>query len=147
MDKLIAYFSSKSPKEILIVLLVIVVGIWVVKKFVFPEVKKIIKQITPPKPNDGSDPNLTDAREAYLRDLATELFDAYSCIFCSNQDAIEAISKSLALNDSELIVLNKYYHEQGENTLYYDTDWEIMPNTEVDDRLLAKLEELNISLK
>lgn len=147
-DKIVKYFSSKSPKEIIIVILVIIVLLWLVKKYVFPSIGDVIKKITPPKPNDGSTAsNILPARDAYLRDLATELYTAYSCLFCSNQPSIEAISKALALNDSELIILNKYYHEQGENTLYYDTDWEFMPNTEVDDALLAKLEELNISLK
>lgn len=148
MDKLIKYLSAKSPRELVILVLIIVISLWLLSKFVFPKLKGIVAQITPAKIEDGSSIQaISPDRDAFLDLLAKELFDAYSCWFCSSSKTTESINKALGLNDSELIILNRKYHKLGDNTLYYDTDWEFLPNTQADDQLMARLEQLNISMK
>jgi len=148
LDKITNYFGSKSPKEILIVVLVIAVMFWIVKKWIFPSIGDLIKKITPPTPHDGTDgSDISDARKEYLRGLVDSLYDSIYCVFCTRGYFFDEVNKVLGLNDSELILFNKYYGEKSDNTLYFDVDWEFAPESSADDDLLGRLEELNISQK
>jgi len=146
-EKISKYVSSKSPKELIVIALVILISAWIIKTFIFPKVKDFYRKITPPKPHDGSSSNLLPERDAYLRELVDDIYEGVYCTFCTHAGLTEAISKALALNDSELIILNKYYGQKSENTMYYDIDYEWMSGTSVDDDLLSRLVELNISTK
>lgn len=148
LDKFISYWSTKSPKEIIIIILVVVLMLWIIKTWIFPSIGDIIKKITPPKPNDGtSTTNVTPERQQFLRGLAESLYDSIYCIMCTRGYFFDECNKALGLNDSELILLNKFYGELSDNTMYYDIDWEFAPEDTADDKLNARLEELNLSMK
>lgn len=105
------------------------------------------KNIAPPK-GDNINEFISDIRRAELESLADKLHDNIYNYQWTLDDFINNLSMFLGLRDSEFVYLTNYYNKayQGEG-LYYDIDWEFLPFTDIDDKVLTRMEAMNLTKK
>ena len=145
MKKLVSKIQSMSPKEILIYVVIILLLLWLLKKgskFIKAAFSKFRYDVFGAIPQDGSNPGvLTEARKPILDVLAATLYDDVRKIWGTAENTLGQIN---ALNDTEFIYVFESYIKQFSANPYYDVDWELMPETEEDDKFLARSKKLGL---
>lgn len=148
--KFIDKLGAITGKQWIVIIILIIVGIFLYNVYLQPKASDIKRKLTPPRNTDGTknDP-ISDERKTVLNDLATSLrtaiYDTTAGLWGRSRE--DVMQTMLGLNDNELTYVNKHYRTLGDNTMYYDIDYEWMPMVKVDDDLLTRLRELNLDQK
>ncbi len=134
----------KNPKiQRIIVIALIVIGVLAILINASPKVKKFWNKLRYGVQGDNVYAPISDLRQGELEKLASDLYKAIYSWWDTATDSLGAIKD---LNDSEFLYIVEYYERfLSENKMYYDIDWEVLPETENDDAVLARLKEMNLA--
>ena len=125
------------------ILLYIIIGIiiLVILGNVSDGARNIFRKFNP-KGDDVFAP-IPKERKSYLEKLAGNIHSGVYQVIGNDLDGY--LEEALALSDSEFKWLNEYYNKYvGDNTMYYDIDWEMMWWTNVDQDVLARIKRQNL---
>lgn len=147
--KLINAITKLSGKQIIVIIALIIIAIIAYQWWLKPKAQDIARKITPSRVLDGTgSESISDERKVFLNKLSKDLYEAiYSTSAWFKSTREELMNQMLSISDKELIYCNSAYGKLSDNTMYYDVDNEIMPSSDFDDKLLARLRELNIDQK
>ena len=148
MKKLFKKFNAMSVKEKIFYIALIIGVFFVLKLFVFPSLKgtfrKVRYEVIGAQETDQTGQNvISDARKSVLNDLVTQLYDDIYAYLGTAENTLSMIN---ALPDNEFIYIAEKYTSKYQKNLYYDVDWEMMPETEEDDIFLSTYDALKLPL-
>lgn len=136
----------QNPKiqKIILIILALFVLIWLLGK-VGGGVRSIVADVLPTV-GDNVNQKISDSRKQTLNVLAQELYDNIYSFFSAGGSVADIVERVNVLPDNELKYITYYYNSQlgTENGLYYDIDWEVLPMTTEDDKLLARMKKMNL---
>jgi len=146
---MIESISKYSNRELFLIALVIIIGIYLLKTFWNSDaLNNSGYQFLGAKSNDGSKvKDLTPEMKKTLEEGAIELkalINEGGGAQIQLDSSLSAINK---LNDAQFIYMYEYYIKKyGENP-FCAVDWELLPNTEEDEAFMTRAENLRLPIK
>lgn len=135
------FLSNPKVQKVILYIVLAIIALWILSTVSEKANRWIRNTFLPPKGDQLNYP-VTDVKKEQLEQMAQDIYDG---IYGSGFFLPTLFSGALALPDNEFLYMVQYYEQfLSTNKLYYDIDWEIMPTTDTDDQMLARLTAMNL---
>lgn len=130
--------SPKNIAQVVIVIVITALIVYLIVSLLGPHLKTAKYVLFGPNLD-----KISEERKAEIQTQAEKLRDnIYSWVFYVTPTQLAEIN---LLPDNELAYFNQYYNEKlTDNNLAYDIDWEQLPGTDEDQKLLKRMKELGL---